>query len=229
VSSINIGVDIGSISVKIVALDDDKNILTEIYERHHGHPNETFMRLVNETLSHLGEGARGRLAFTGSGGKALAVLLEECAVNEIIAQARGTSEYYPQVKTIIEIGGEDSKLITLTSSASGKCEIDDFTMNTMCAAGTGSFLDQQATRLEVKIEELGDLALKSKTPPRMAGRCSVFAKTDMIHLQQQATPDYDIVSKTSWTAATEISSSPSTTRRWARSGRCSTPWTTTSR
>ena len=192
-SDINIGIDIGSISVKIVALDDDKRILAEIYERHHGRPNETFMRLIEQVLSQFGDGAQGRLAFTGSGGKALAGLLEECAVNEVIAQARGTSEYHPEVKTIIEIGGEDSKLITLTTSASGKREIEDFTMNTMCAAGTGSFLDQQATRLEVKIEELGDLALRSETPPRMAGRCSVFAKTDMIHLQQQATPDYDIV------------------------------------
>ena len=192
-SNIDIGVDIGSISVKIVVLDSDRKILTEIYERHQGRPNETFMRLIEETLSRFGDGAQGRLAFTGSGGKALAVLLEECAVNEIIAQARGTSEYHPKVKTIIEIGGEDSKLIMLTSSGPGTYEIDDFAMNTMCAAGTGSFLDQQATRLEVKIEELGDLALRSKNPPRMAGRCSVFAKTDMIHLQQQATPDYDIV------------------------------------
>ena len=66
-------------------------------------------------------------------------------------------------------------------------------MNTICAAGTGSFLDQQANRLHLTIEEFSQLALKSKTPPRIAGRCSVFAKTDMIHLQQGATPDYDIV------------------------------------
>ena len=66
-------------------------------------------------------------------------------------------------------------------------------MNTMCAAGTGSFLDQQAHRLGYTIEEFSELALKSTTPPRMAGRCSVFAKTDMIHLQQGATPDYEII------------------------------------
>ena len=66
-------------------------------------------------------------------------------------------------------------------------------MNTLCAAGTGSFLDQQASRLGLTIEEFGELALKSTNPPRIAGRCSVFAKSDMIHLQQIATPDYDIV------------------------------------
>ena len=72
--------------------------------------------------------------------------------------------------------------------------LEDFSMNTICAAGTGSFLDQQAKRLKIDIEdEFGQLALKCKNPPRIAGRCSVFAKSDMIHLQQMATPDYDIV------------------------------------
>ena len=89
-------------------------------------------------------------------------------------------------------GGEDSKLILLEEE-DGHLKIGDFSMNTLCAAGTGSFLDQQASRLGFTIEEFGELALKSKTPPRIAGRCSVFAKSDMIHLQQIATPDYDIV------------------------------------
>ncbi|MCE1172516.1 MAG: acyl-CoA dehydratase activase, partial [Azovibrio sp.] len=75
----------------------------------------------------------------------------------------------------------------------GGLKIDDFAMNTMCAAGTGSFLDQQSHRLQLSIEEFSQVALKSKNPPRLAGRCSVFAKSDMIHLQQEATPDYDIV------------------------------------
>ena len=66
-------------------------------------------------------------------------------------------------------------------------------MNTVCAAGTGSFLDQQASRLGLTVEELGKLALESEAPPRVAGRCSVFAKSDMIHLQQKGTPTRDIV------------------------------------
>ena len=79
-------------------------------------------------------------------------------------------------------------------SSTQQTKVSDFSMNTMCAAGTGSFLDQQATRLGVAIEkEFGELALKSKNPPRIAGRCSVFAKTDMIHLQQEGTPVHDIV------------------------------------
>jgi predicted CoA-substrate-specific enzyme activase len=109
-------------------------------------------------------------------------------VNEIVAQARATSSLYPEVKTVLEIGGEDSKLIHLT-----KGKLVDFATNTVCAAGTGSFLDQQASRLGLKIEDFGKLALRSKHPPRIAGRCTVFAKSDMIHLQQKGTPDYEIV------------------------------------
>ncbi len=94
----------------------------------------------------------------------------------------------PETRTIIDMGGEDAKLI-MVDEEDGHLVIQDFAMNTMCAAGTGSFLDQQAHRLGYTIEEFSQLALKSTTPPRIAGRCSVFAKTDMIHLQQGATPD----------------------------------------
>ncbi len=93
------------------------------------------------------------------------------------------------------MGGEDSKLILLRWDEASNCPVlEDFSMNMLCAAGTGSFLDQQANSLKISIEdEFGRLAMKSKNPPRIAGRCSVFAKSDMIHLQQIATPDYDIV------------------------------------
>ena len=128
----------------------------------------------------------------GSEGNPFPRLLGANFVNEIIAQAKAVQHLYPQVRTIIDIGGEDSKLILLEEEE-GHLKIGDFSMNTLCAAGTGSFLDQQASRLGFTIEEFGELALKSKTPPRIAGRCSVFAKSDMIHLQQIATPDYDIV------------------------------------
>ena len=102
---------------------------------------------------------------------------------------------YPDARTVIEIGGEDSKLIILEkSSENGHSRLVDFEMNSICAAGTGSFLDQQARRIGVSIEnEFGTMALKSVNPPRIAGRCSVFAKSDMIHHQQIATPLHDIV------------------------------------
>ncbi len=98
-------------------------------------------------------------------------------------------------RTVIEIGGEDSKLIILEKDPSGgHSRLVDFEMNSICAAGTGSFLDQQARRIGVPIEkEFGEMSLKSVDPPRIAGRCSVFAKSDMIHHQQIATPLHDIV------------------------------------
>ncbi|MEM2922713.1 MAG: acyl-CoA dehydratase activase, partial [Candidatus Bathyarchaeia archaeon] len=109
-------------------------------------------------------------------------------VNEIVAISRAISRHYPEVKSVIDIGGEDSKFILLENG-----RIKDFSMNALCAAGTGSFLDQQASRLRFTIEEFGEIALRAKHIPRIAGRCTVFAKSDMIHLQQIATPDYEIV------------------------------------
>jgi activator of 2-hydroxyglutaryl-CoA dehydratase len=85
----------------------------------------------------------------------------------------------PEVKTIFEIGGQDSKIILIRDGV-----IVDFAMNTVCAAGTGSFLDRQAARLNIPIEEFGDRALKSTSAVRIAGRCAVFAESDMIHKQQ---------------------------------------------
>ena len=126
------------------------------------------------------------------GGQRLAEILGGRFINEVIAQGRGTHHFAPQARTIIDMGGEDAKMI-MVAEEDGHLIIEDFAMNTMCAAGTGSFLDQQAHRLGYTIEEFSELALKSTTPPRVAGRCSVFAKTDMIHLQQGATPDYEII------------------------------------
>src|SRR4030042_119021 len=103
------------------------------------------------------------------------VLLEE------YTQARAISFYHPEVRTVIEMGGEDSKLILLKNTIAGM-EIEDFAMNTLCAAGTGSFLDQQASRLGLSIEEFSRLALESKAPPRIAGRRSVFSTSGMLHL-----------------------------------------------
>ncbi|MCX7918098.1 MAG: acyl-CoA dehydratase activase [bacterium] len=187
-----LGIDIGSVSVKVVALDSAQQIIFHSYTRHHGQPIPT----VIQGLSHLPiPNSKLFLACTGSGGKLLAEILGCLYLNEIIAVTKATGLLYPHLRTIIELGGEDSKLILLEPENNDeKVRLVDFATNTICAAGTGSFLDQQAHRLGISIEkEFGELALKSKNPPRIAGRCSVFAKTDMIHLQQIGTPDYDIV------------------------------------
>jgi predicted CoA-substrate-specific enzyme activase len=192
-STLDLGLDVGSVSAKAVVIDREGNILRDVYRRIHGRPVETTIAVLDELIEEYGLERLGQISLTGTGGKLLAKELGALFVNEIVAQARAEAEFYPHVRTIIEIGGEDSKLIQLKEE-NGRVVIDDFAMNSICAAGTGSFLDQQAKRLGVNIEdEFGRLAMKSVRPPRIAGRCTVFAKSDMIHLQQKATPDYDII------------------------------------
>ncbi|KAB2835171.1 MAG: CoA activase, partial [Candidatus Brocadia sp.] len=190
-----IGLDIGSVSVKAVLVNGHKEILENHYVRSHGQPVETFILVLRDIFNRIHIDDLDGIAITGSGGKLISELMNIAFVNEVVAHSQATTTLYPEVHTIIEIGGEDSKLMLIErDAASGQTKVSDFSMNTMCAAGTGSFLDQQATRLGIAIEkEFGELALKSKNPPRIAGRCSVFAKTDMIHLQQEGTPVHDIV------------------------------------
>jgi predicted CoA-substrate-specific enzyme activase len=189
-----VGIDIGSISANTVVLDSERNILEEDYTRTKGEPLETAYKILSELIDRYGRDSIKLVATTGMGGKLIAPLIGAVFTNEVIAQAKATEVFHPEVKTVIEMGGQDAKLILLVpDGAKGGVRMEDFQMNSVCAAGTGSFLDQQATRLGLTIEEFGRLALKSENPPRVAGRCSVFAKSDMIHLQQIATPDYDIV------------------------------------
>ena len=190
---LDLGMDIGSVSINTVVLNSAGEVIFENYRRTHGEPLPTALGLLKELQKNFSDNHFRLAAFTGIGGKLPAQTLGGIFVNEVIAQARGTFNFLPQARTVIDMGGEDAKLILIDEDPQGGLIIEDFAMNTMCAAGTGSFLDQQSHRLGYNIEEFSQLALKSTTPPRVAGRCSVFAKTDMIHLQQGATPDYEII------------------------------------
>ncbi|MHC4737745.1 MAG: acyl-CoA dehydratase activase [Planctomycetota bacterium] len=190
-----IGIDIGSTSSDIVVLDGAGSIIICDYKRTKGRSIETVRYQMAEVFSRINPTDVVLAAATGSAGRFVARLLDVPFVNEVPAQAEAICHLYPNLKqaTIIEMGGQDSKLIFLTKE-DGRAGVRDFALNTVCAAGTGSFLDQQAQRLGIDIEnQFGQLALQSKNIPRMAGRCSVFAKSDMIHLQQQATPNCDII------------------------------------
>jgi len=189
----HLGLDVGSVSLNTVLLNEDRQVVFDDYTRTQGRPFEVTLDVLARLFSQYDQSQIATVSVTGTGGKILADLLGGRFVNEIIAQTRAASHFTPQVKTIIEMGGEDSKVILVSSDGNGSLTIEDFAMNSMCAAGTGSFLDQQAHRLGYPIEDFGKEALRSTTPPRLAGRCSVFAKTDMIHLQQGATPDYEII------------------------------------
>ncbi len=189
-----LGIDVGAVSANTIIMDAQKEIVEEHYHRIHGQPLTTVRAILEDIFSRISADRFVSISFVGTGGKLLAHLLNAHFENEIIAQCKTIERFHPQVRTVIEMGGEDSKLILLAyDNTQQRTRLTDFSMNTMCAAGTGSFLDQQARRLDLTIEEFGALALKSENPPRIAGRCSVFAKSDMIHLQQIATSDRDIV------------------------------------
>ncbi len=187
---IYLGVDVGSVSTNIVVMDSDKNVIDTLYIRTKGKPIEALrigLREIKDKLQRdvevLGIGT------TGSGRHLAAIMLgADIVKNEITAHGVAALNIAPDVKTIIEIGGQDSKIILLRNGI-----IYDFAMNTVCAAGTGSFLDRQAERLGVPIQEFGSLALKSKVPVRIAGRCAVFAESDMIHKQQLGHNQEDII------------------------------------
>jgi predicted CoA-substrate-specific enzyme activase len=190
-----LGVDVGSTSSDIVLLGEDSTVLFSDYCRTMGRPIETVRSQLSKLSDTFALAGVETAAVTGAAGRVLAEILEVPFINEVSAQAAAISHLYPDLEqaSVIEMGGQDTKLIFLNKQ-DGRMRMQDFALNTVCAAGTGSFLDQQAQRLGVNIEdEFGQLALASKSVPRMAGRCSVFAKSDMIHLQQQATPNCDII------------------------------------
>jgi predicted CoA-substrate-specific enzyme activase len=173
------GIDIGSVSLKLAEFEDSELIRT-LYVKHQGSPYNLLLDILKKSLI-------DRLILTGQLAKPLTDILGGLRINEVEATATGVMHFYPSIKSIIEIGGEDSKLINIQNG------IKDFASNTICAAGTGIFLDQQARRLCYDIEELGTVALGAKNPARIAGRCSVFAKSDMIHLQQIGTKPDDLI------------------------------------
>ncbi len=185
-----LGIDVGSITTKLVVLSESGQVLAKSYIRNIGRPIEAIQQGMEEILSQLGEAISiDGVATTGSARHLAAYLVgADLIKNEITAHAISVIDFLPEAKTIIEIGGQDSKVIVLRNGV-----VVDFAMNTVCAAGTGSFLDQQAARLGISIEAFGDLALQANHPVRIAGRCTVFAETDMIHKQQIGHSVEDIV------------------------------------
>lgn len=189
-----IGIDCGSVSIKIVILDEGLNILWSKYERTNGDPVSKLYFLLRQALDSkniLEISYFSAIYVTGSGRSVISQLLTAHPINEISSHGLAAGHYFPNAKTVIEIGGQDSKLIFLDSN-NKKTSIIDSQMNDICAAGTGSFLDQQAYRMGITIEELSAKACLSNNPSKISGRCSVFAKTDMIHLHQGGTSKEDV-------------------------------------
>ena len=184
-----IGVDVGSVSTDIVLLDENMNVVESLYLKTKGNPLKTIKEAFQALQNKYSDEEIKAVGTTGSGRQIASFLIGGDAVkNEITAHAVASLEIEKGVRTIIEIGGQDSKIIILKDGI-----VTDFAMNTVCAAGTGSFLDRQAERLSIPIEQFGNLALQSKTPVRIAGRCAVFAESDMIHKQQVGYREEDII------------------------------------
>lgn len=184
-----LGIDVGSVSTNLVLMDQKNNILQAIYIRTQGQPILSVKKCLGMVLEEHPYLEIKGVGATGSARQLAAVMVGADSVkNEITAHAVASSTLVPGVQTVLEIGGQDSKLIILRDGI-----VTDFAMNTVCAAGTGSFLDQQAARLGIPIEEFGQLAQNSLLPVRIAGRCAVFAESDMIHKQQTGHSLEDIV------------------------------------
>src|SRR4249920_3732217 len=200
---INIGLDIGAISLKLAALGkaadrpalesvckshpefrlislDDRPLLLSDYRRISGSPIQSTYDLLRELYEIIPEDRVEGMRVTGSGSRTIAKVLGLFFENEFKAIARMIATWYPNARTVFELGGESSKYIRLENGG-----IQDYDRSGECAAGTGSFLDQQALRMQYSVEEVGDLVCGAGCAARIAGRCSVFAKSDMIHAQQK--------------------------------------------
>ena len=185
-----LGVDVGSISTNLAVIDGNKQLVESIYIRTEGRPIQSVQRGVSLLKEKLGEDFLiSGVGATGSARQLTGLIVgADIVKNEITAHSIASLNERKDIQTIIEIGGQDSKIILIRNGVAV-----DFAMNTVCAAGTGSFLDQQASRLEIPIEQFGDLALKSNNAVAIAGRCTVFAESDMIHKQQLGHPVEDII------------------------------------
>jgi predicted CoA-substrate-specific enzyme activase len=185
-----LGIDVGSVTTKFAVLDSNDALVCHLYLTTQGKPIEMVQQGLKEIEKQLPKDVDIRgVATTGSARYLAGVIVgADLVKNEITSHAVGALHYFPQGQTVIEIGGQDSKIIIIRDGI-----VTDFGMNTVCAAGTGSFLDHQALRLNMSIEKFSHRALESTTPVRIAGRCTVFAESDMIHKQQMGHRTEDIL------------------------------------
>ncbi len=214
--SIFLGIDVGTVSVKIALLSDEdshitiqkaslqedlfyrpkgnekinknisSNLLVTNYHRIKGNPVQGTYELLRQIIDIIPPEEIGGVRVCGSGGRLIGELLGVNYENEFRAIAHGIGELYPHVSTVFEMGGQNSKYISLErDTETGIVGVADYEKSGDCAAGTGSFLDQQALRLKFDVDSIGSIVAETERSAKIAGRCSVFAKSDMIHAQQK--------------------------------------------
>lgn len=174
-----------------MVIDENNNILASSYLWTKGNPIQAVKEVLRTLKLELNnkEVKIVSVGTTGSARKLIGSILNAGIIkNEITAHAIGTLSIYPEINTIIEIGGQDSKIILIRDGI-----VTDYAMNTLCAAGTGSFLSSQAKRLDVAVEDFGNIALTSENPALIAARCTVFAESDLVHKAQMGYQKKDII------------------------------------
>ena len=204
-----VGIDVGSVSLNCVVVNSNKEVVFEFpYKRHFGKIDEEILDLVERLFEKFGENNIRSISFTGNHGQKLAEKLGVFYEFETISQVLGALHVIPETRSLICMGGQDTALFQIRHDDGG-WELESFNANGPCASGTGSFIDQQAERLATSLYEknketsqnhidkiLNDficLGLKSEKPANVACRCTVFTKSDMIHLQNKGERLEDII------------------------------------
>ncbi|TAL68845.1 MAG: CoA activase [Bacteroidetes bacterium] len=195
------GIDIGSTTSKVVVLDSSNQIVFSDYRRHYGNIKGTLLEVLDSSRKEIANKELS-IAITGSAGMGLSEQVGIPFVQELIASAEYTSKFYPESKTLIDIGGEDSKIIFFNEKTG-----HDIRMNASCAGGTGAFIDQMATLLNISLDKLNELARISKEIHPIASRCGVFAKTDVQNLLSREIPKEDISASVFHAIAIQIKNS----------------------
>ena len=179
-----LGLDIGSTTIKYIVLDDNFNILQKNYERHYSKIKNKILEVL-KNINELFPDQKMEIAITGSAGMGFAQNLDIPFVQEVFATKIAANKFKPDTDVIIELGGEDAKILFLSNGL-------EVRMNGTCAGGTGAFIDQMATLLKIPVEEINDLAENFEKIYPIASRCGVFAKTDIQPLLNQGANKNDI-------------------------------------
>ena len=182
--SLRIGIDIGSTTVKVVVLDEQNKLLFRSYERHYSKARERAAETLRSIRDKLA-GQQVRIVITGSAGLGVAKAADIDFVQEVYATAAAVNQYIPDTDAVIELGGEDAKIIFFGGALEER-------MNGSCAGGTGAFIDQMATLMNVSVDELDELSLKHEKIYPIASRCGVFAKSDIQPILNQGGRKEDV-------------------------------------
>ena len=180
-----LGLDIGSTTIKCVVLDDENKLIYSTYERHYSRITEKIAEILALVRTRIDGVENASVALSGSAGMGVAESVGVDFIQEVYATRVAANTFIPGTDVIIELGGEDAKILFLTNGL-------EVRMNGTCAGGTGAFIDQMATLLNVKLEDMDELAKQHEKTYTIASRCGVFAKTDIQPLLNQGARKSDI-------------------------------------